>query len=58
MASNLLARYKQKIEHLQLEPSSGGCFEVTIDGDLAYSKLQTGEFPNEDEIVNLVGKRV
>ena len=28
-----------------------------IDGDLVYSKLQTGEFPDEDELVAVVGKR-
>ena len=58
MATKILTQYKQKIETLQLEPSGGGCFELTIDGDLVYSKLQTGEFPDEDEIVAEVGRRL
>ena len=29
----------------------GGEFEVTRDGALIYSKKQTGEFPNEDELI-------
>ena len=58
MASKVLNEYKQKIQEFQLEPSGGGCFEFTIDGDLVYSKLQNGQFPDEDEIVAEVGKRL
>ena len=29
-----------------------GAFEVTIDGTLVYSKLQTGNFPNMKDITN------
>jgi selenoprotein W-related protein len=41
-----------------LQPSAGGCFEVSVDGELIYSKLQTGEFPNEDAIVAEIGRRL
>lgn len=39
---------------MELQPSSGGCFELTIDGDLVYSKLDTEEFPDETDMVALV----
>ena len=58
MTTKILTQYKQKIEGLQLEPSGGGCFELTIDGELVYSKLQTGEFPDEGEMVAKVGERL
>jgi len=29
-------------------------FEVTINGQVAYSKLKAGSFPTEEEIVKLV----
>ena len=58
MASKVLTQYKQKIEGLELQPSSGGCFELTIDGELIYSKLETGQFPEEDEMVAEIGKRL
>ena len=29
-----------------------GAFEVTIEGKLVYSKLQTGSFPNMENIAN------
>lgn len=46
--------FKQKIGDLKLIPSGGGCFEVSINGDLVYSKLKTGQFPDEQAIVDLV----
>ena len=57
MATKVLTRYKQKLQGLELVPSGGGCFELTIDGELVYSKLKTGQFPDEDEIVAEIGKR-
>ncbi|MCH2131148.1 MAG: Rdx family protein [Pirellulaceae bacterium] len=50
--------YRQKIARMELIPSSGGCFELTLDGELVYSKLDTGEFPDETEMVNVVGQRL
>jgi selenoprotein W-related protein len=37
-------------------PSKGGCFELTVGGKTLYSKLETGEFPDEDELIEAVGK--
>ncbi len=58
MTDRLLTTFKQKIGGLRLIPAGGGCFEVTIDGNLVYSKLQTGEFPDEQAILDLVQARV
>ena len=33
-------------------PPRSGAFEVTIEGKLVYSKLQTGSFPNMENISN------
>jgi selenoprotein W-related protein len=52
-----LETYKQKIKQVSLEPSGGGCFEVTVDDELVYSKLSTGEFPDEIRLVKSLGKR-
>lgn len=57
MAAKILSQFKQRIEGLELQPSSGGCFELTVDGVLVYSKLQTGEFPDEKALVAQIGKR-
>jgi selenoprotein W-related protein len=58
LAAKLLAQFKQRISELALEPSSGGCFEVTVGDELIYSKLQTGRFPDEASIAAEVGKRL
>lgn len=36
--------------------SSGGRFEISLDGERVYSKLETGEFPRFQEIPGLVMK--
>lgn len=58
MASKILNEYKQTIDMMELEPSAGGCFELTVAGELVYSKLRTGEFPDEDQMIAEVGKRI
>jgi selT/selW/selH-like putative selenoprotein len=32
------------------KPSSGGVFEITINGDLKFSKKALGRFPTDEEI--------
>jgi len=36
---------------VELVPSTGGVFEVVVDGVLVYSKKETGEFPDEQQLV-------
>jgi selenoprotein W-related protein len=40
---------------VRLIESSGGAFEVVVDGNLIYSKKQTGEFPDEARLVEKIG---
>jgi selT/selW/selH-like putative selenoprotein len=42
---------KQKIKVLELEPSGGGCFEITVDGKEIWSKLKSGKFPEPAAIL-------
>jgi selenoprotein W-related protein len=58
LASRVLNEFKQKITGLTLIPAGGGCFELTANGELLYSKLKTGQFPNEGELVDLVENRI
>ena len=50
MAEELLQTHSQRIAQLTLVPSSGGRYEVTIDGELVHSKAKTGAFPETEEI--------
>jgi selenoprotein W-related protein len=58
LTTKLLTTYKQQIRELKLIPMGGGCFELTINGDLIYSKLKTGQFPDEQWAVDAVGARL
>ena len=58
MTDRLLREFKQDIESFTLIPGGGGRFEVTIDGDLAFSKLKEGRFPEYEEIQPEIAKRI
>jgi selenoprotein W-related protein len=53
-----LTTHKQKIKDLTLIPVGGGAFEISLNGELIYSKLKTGEFPEEEWVVDTVGARL
>ena len=56
LANDLLKEFEYKLENLTLVPSDGGKFEVTVGGNLVYSKLQTMRHAEPGEVVGLVRK--
>ena len=54
----LLTTYKQEIKGLRLIPAGGGYFEISLNGDLIYSKLKTGKFPEEQWVLDTVASRL
>jgi len=36
---------------VELVPGVAGVFDITVDGQLKYSKKQTGRFPTDDEVI-------
>lgn len=54
----LLKHYEHVIEEIKIVPSDGGKFEVTVNGQLLYSKLQTHRHAESGEVVGLVRKLV
>ena len=50
----LLERFEPDIESLALVPSDGGRFEVSVNGQLLYSKLQTHRHAEPGEVAKLV----
>jgi len=52
LRDTLVDAFPEDIKAFELIPSSGGCFELSVDDKLIYSKLKTGEFPNPDDIVD------
>jgi len=41
----------------KLIASHGGVFEISVDGDLVFSKRKLGRFPEDGEILRLVQAR-
>ena len=40
----------------ELIKGGGGIFDVKVDGDLIYSKHDTGRFPEHDEILERIAR--
>jgi selenoprotein W-related protein len=49
-----LLDFRQDIASLEVIPSGGGVYEIDVDGKRIYSKKETGEFPDEDAIVEQI----
>jgi selenoprotein W-related protein len=57
-AGELLHDYQHVIEELTLVTSRGGVFDVEVDGELLYSKKQTGRHAEPGEVLRLFRERV
>jgi selenoprotein W-related protein len=56
LAEELLKNYEHVIESATLIPSDGGRFEVSVNGQLIYSKLETKRHAEPGEILKLISK--
>ena len=45
---------ESQLETIEIIPSSGGRFEVMVNGDLVYSKMATGRHANPGEVHQLI----
>jgi len=52
-AEDLLANYQHVIADLRLITGENGVFDVKVDGDLIYSKAQTGRHAEPSEVLDL-----
>jgi len=46
-------QYQDIIADIELIESAGGAFEIKVDGNLIYSKLETGRHADPPEILGL-----
>ena len=58
LAGELLKNYEHVIESVVLVPSDGGRFEVTVNGQLLYSKLDTHRHAEPGEVLGLLRQLV
>jgi selenoprotein W-related protein len=51
LSEAIMDAFGEQFGALKLIPSDNGRFEVSLDGELVYSKLKTGEFPENKQIL-------
>jgi selenoprotein W-related protein len=55
---DLLKNFEHVIESVTLIPSDGGRFEVRVNGNLVFSKLETHRHAEAGEVVQIIFKMV
>jgi selenoprotein W-related protein len=51
----ILKQFESKIDSIYLIPAGGGKFEVKVNEQLVYSKLETGRHVEQGELVRMLG---
>jgi len=52
--AEVLKTYEPEIESVKLIPSDGGRFEVSVNGEMVYSKLQTHRHAEPGEVAGSI----
>jgi selenoprotein W-related protein len=56
LAGDLLQEFEFEIQSIEILPSDGGRFEVSVNGNLLFSKKQLGRHAEPGEVAGLVRK--
>lgn len=58
MEGALRKEFGDIISDIKLIPSDGGAYEIRVDGELIYSKLETGQHADPPQILNLFKEHI
>jgi selenoprotein W-related protein len=58
LVGELLTKFEAELDSIRVVPSDGGRFEVTLDGELLYSKLATHRHAEPGEVAKLVEEKL
>ncbi len=58
LTAEILKAYEANITSLELIPSSGGAFEIEVDGALIFSKRELNRHPAAPEIKKLIAAKI
>ena len=58
LAADLLGRWAPIMRSVELKTSTGGAFEISLDGQLLFSKLAADRFPKPGEVAGLFEKKL
>lgn len=54
LTADILKEFETQVTSLELVPSSGGAFEIEVDGNRIFSKKALGRHAAANEIKNLI----
>ena len=54
----LVYKYDKHFAEIALKPSDGGKFEIIVNGETVFSKLDQDRFPEDDEVLEVVAKQI
>jgi selenoprotein W-related protein len=58
LASDVVDQWADRLGEIRLVPSSGGRFEVTLDGELIFSKASLDRHAEPGEVSRLINERI
>jgi len=58
LTDHLISTYKRRLKSITLIPAGDGEFDIELDGELVYSKLETGVFPDHSAITDEIDRRL
>jgi selenoprotein W-related protein len=58
LAGELLSRWAPIMRAVELQSGSGGRFEITLDGELVFSKKASARFPKPGEVARLFEQKL
>ena len=58
LTAEILKEFEAETKSFELVPSSGGAFEIDVDGERVFSKLKEERFPANAEVKKLIREKV
>ncbi len=58
MAQELLTTFEQELDEVALSPGTGGTFDITLNGNVIFSRREEGKFPESKELKQLVRDQI
>ena len=58
LAQEILFTFGDDLGEVALQPGTGGVFEVSLDGEVLFSRASSGRFPESKELKQLIRDKI
>ena len=58
LARKILNEFKNEIKEVSLMPGMGGVYEISFEDKIIHSKKETGEYPENDDIISALREMI